>query len=302
MMGRSLSDYSCSLTNRLCILPQGVSRRRLFGAGGVSRLVIAMLISGQMMAADFASAAEAIGAVERIKSTSYGTPPGEARTAKQLNDPLVFKELLETLSFSALEANLLDGSVLTLGSSARVVLDEFVYDPSAAATGAVLGMTEGSLRFVSGNIPKEAFKVTTPLCTIAIRGTNFKVRVEGNGDTLVAVDDGAVVVTVASSGEDIVVNEGQSVEIRRTGSAAAPLDEVDFYDDDVLEVGNQIVDYGWGDEVIEEKGTDQADQASEEGEATGASGILIFTPLKPKSKESGGGKGGGDGGGEGGGD
>jgi hypothetical protein len=155
--------------------------------------VIAMLISGQMLVGGGAVAAELIGEVERVKSTSYGTAPGSGRVTKQLNDPLVFKELLETLSFSALEASLLDGSVLTLGASAKVVLDEFVYDASAPGAGAILDMAEGSLRFVSGNIPKEAFRVNTPVCTIAIRGTNFKVRVRANGDTLVAVDEGAVV-------------------------------------------------------------------------------------------------------------
>jgi hypothetical protein len=260
----------------------------LFGGAGVSRMALVAAMCGHMLiAANAAIAAEAIGEVERMKSTSYGTPPGASRIAKQLKDPLVFKELLETLSFSALEASLLDGSVLTLGASAKVVLDEFVYDPSAAKSGAILDMVEGSLRFVTGNIPKDAFRITTPVCTIAIRGTNFKVRVRGNGDTLVAVDEGAVAVTVATTGEEVIVNAGESVEIRRSGSASAPVDTVDFTDDEVKLVGNQIVDFGWG------------EPTSDEAEGNGA---IIFTPTKPKKKETDSGKdvGKGGGGGEGG--
>ncbi len=229
-----------------------------------------------------------IGAVTQVRSTAYGTPPSAPRAPVQIADPLVFKERLETLSFSALEANLNDGSVVTLGASAQVVLDEFVYDPGSATSGLLIDLGVGSLRFATGSMPKESFQLQTPTATLAIRGTNFRVRVRPNGDTLVVVDEGIVVVTVTSTGQIVEVRAGQSVEIKRTPVPPAPVKadddtggdpgtgeiipseggdqsgsptgiiidgrlyyhEIEYNPDLALDVGNPVVDHGWSNVAV----------------------------------------------------
>ena len=224
-------------------------------------------------------AAQPIGSVTDVRSTAYGTPPEAPRVAKQVADPLVFKEALETLSFSALLAGLNDGSVVTLGASARIVLDEFVYDPGSGATGLLINMSEGSLRFVTGAMKKESFQLQTPTATLAIRGTNFRVRVKPSGETLVSVDEGLVQVTLKSTGQVMEVGQGQSLEIklnsqpeeRGAGSKElfdlrtlfqpeGPLEReateitidgriyyqrIEFNPDFAADVGNPIIDLGW---------------------------------------------------------
>jgi hypothetical protein len=247
-------------------------------------LLSAALIAVLMAVGPVAPAwADAIGAVTEVRSTAYGTPPDAPRAPKAIDDPLVFKETLETLSFSALQANLNDGSVVTLGASARIVLDEFVYDPGSGASGLLIDMGAGSLRFVTGSMPKESFQLKTPTATLAVRGTNFKVRVRPNGDTLVVVEEGLVEVTLNTTGQTLEVRAGQSMEIKRIpgtlrtdeGSRDGgfnfdlrelfqPLEPkpeetptevtidgkrfyewIEFNPDLALDVGNPVVDQGW---------------------------------------------------------
>jgi len=245
------------------------------------KLTLAGMFSVLALLGDFGAAlAEPIGEVTQVRSTAYGTPPDSARAPKRIDDPVVFKERIETLSFSALEADLNDGSVVTLGASAQVVLDEFVYDPGAATNGLLINMAQGSLRFVTGDRPKESFRLQTPTATLAIRGTNFRVRVRPNGDTLIVVDEGLVLVTVVSTGQIVEVREGQSIEIKRfseqtrTTEGSESLfslenlfqkeevtepepnpgvlingrlyyDRIEYNPDFAFDVGNPVVDFGW---------------------------------------------------------
>ena len=197
-------------------------------------MIVAMALAASLVRAPVAMAAtipaQPIGSVTEVRSTAYGTPPESQRVAKQVADPLVFKEALETLSFSALLAGLNDGSVVTLGASARIVLDEFVYDPGSGATGLLINMSEGSLRFVTGAMKKESFQLQTPTATLAIRGTNFRVRVRPSGETLVSVDEGLVQVTVKSTGQVVEVGQGQSLEILLSSSPVDRTGGKDLFD------------------------------------------------------------------------
>ena len=69
---------------------------------------------------------------------------------------------------------LLDETVFTLGSGAKLVIDEFVYDPAAESGSMTTQITKGAFRFVSGKLAKsspKAMKVKLPSASISIRGT-----------------------------------------------------------------------------------------------------------------------------------
>jgi hypothetical protein len=75
-----------------------------------------------------------------------------------------------------------DGTRLTLGPNADVIIDDFVYNPNGGVNNAALRVTGGAMRLVAGAIERvggpQAVKVATPVGTIGIRGTDFFVEME----------------------------------------------------------------------------------------------------------------------------
>jgi hypothetical protein len=65
-------------------------------------------------------------------------------------------------------------------------------------------------------MPKGQTTIDTPTATMVLRGTNVKVLTDGS-DTLLVVDEGSVSVHNKQTGEDTVIEEGDSVQISSTG-------------------------------------------------------------------------------------
>lgn len=63
-----------------------------------------------------------------------------------------------------------DDSVLTLGSSSRLVIKKYLYSPESKRAESIYELADGKLRAVVGNAD---FKVTTPTAFSAARGTIF---------------------------------------------------------------------------------------------------------------------------------
>src|SRR5437868_2641055 len=69
-----------------------------------------------------------------------------------------------------------DGSSVTLGENARLVLDEFVLPEGGGAGNQVLRSIAGALRFVGGAVDQSkagATRIVTPIATMTVRGTEF---------------------------------------------------------------------------------------------------------------------------------
>jgi ferric-dicitrate binding protein FerR (iron transport regulator) len=90
----------------------------------------------------------------------------------------------------------------------------------------LLEIERGSVRGIFGALvggdDRERL-VTTPSAVLAVRGTDYGVEVEKDGDTSVAVFEGIVEVRdTAGVGEAVRVSAGQSVRIRRGRAAGRP--------------------------------------------------------------------------------
>ena len=112
----------------------------------------------------------AVGNASIVVRTVTGTIEDNVHKVK-LQDDLYHNELIETFEDSATEILFLDESTLSLGPNSSIVLDEFVYDPDPSNSSFVVTITEGALRFTSGVLPSDAYKIHTPVATIGIRGT-----------------------------------------------------------------------------------------------------------------------------------
>ena len=112
----------------------------------------------------------AVGNASIVVKTVTGTIDGNVQKVR-LQDDLYHNELLETFEESAAEVTFLDETIISMGPDSSLVLDQFVYDPDPSNSSFVVTVTEGALRFTSGVLPSDAYKINTPVATIGIRGT-----------------------------------------------------------------------------------------------------------------------------------
>jgi hypothetical protein len=83
---------------------------------------------------------------------------------------------LRTGPNARLQVTFHDGSSLTLGENANVVVDRFVFNPEKSSAQVALRATKGALRFAGGKIEQmhqKSIVVNTPEAALAVRGTHF---------------------------------------------------------------------------------------------------------------------------------
>ena len=113
-----------------------------------------------------------------------------------------------------------DETTMSVDPNSTMVIDDFVYDPENPTTGSMnANILEGNFSFVSGQIAKvgnDAMKVTTPVLTIGVRGTQVagKANTEGEDNEIVLLpnEDGTV-------GEIMIKNESGEVLLTKAYEA-----------------------------------------------------------------------------------
>ena len=133
-----------------------------------------------------------VGALAEVRQNVYGVPPEGPQAVKRKGDAVVFKETLETLEESSALIRFIDDSELSLGAKSKVVIDAFVFDPKNVKGNALIEISVGTLRFVTGEMPKGGVVIRTPTATLTLRGTDVVVHVHPDGTTDTTVHDGKV--------------------------------------------------------------------------------------------------------------
>ena len=178
--------------------------------------------------------ADPVGLVQRVQSAVYGTAPETSRTPKHRDDGVVTNELIETTQHAAIEIGFIDGSNLTIGAEARVKIDSFVFEGGEG--GAIVSLSRGAFRWVTGVMPKGGITMDTPTATITIRGTNLKLSVRANGDTLLGLEEGEIEIHAKGNNADATLAAGQSARVTAKGIEVI---------DEVVSVADEVVDEGW---------------------------------------------------------
>src|SRR5262245_13257201 len=115
--------------------------------------------------------AQTVGSVTRVQnSAQIGAKTATVGTSVQMNDEL------RTAANARLQITFRDGTLLTLGENARVVVDRYVFDPKESTGALALKTTTGAIRFATGQLGKMRNKdvtVTTSYAALAVRGTEF---------------------------------------------------------------------------------------------------------------------------------
>ncbi|MCC7050118.1 MAG: VCBS domain-containing protein [Alphaproteobacteria bacterium] len=116
-----------------------------------------------------------------------------------IDTPIYRNDVLQTGKGATVAVTFVDKTNFSLGEDARMVMNEFAYNPQTGAGNALLSVLQGSFSFVSGQVAKsgeDAIKVQMPTMTIGIRGTKVAGYAAAEGSesqvTLLQNDDGTV--------------------------------------------------------------------------------------------------------------
>lgn len=181
------------------------------------------MLAGGSNLASAAGEVAAIGVVDDVRNEAFGTIPGNQPARLVLDRPVHRDEHVKTGNDALLRVVFADSTTLLLGANSEMNLDRFIYSGTKGTGQAVIKMSSGIFRFVSGNIDKKGVAIVTPLATIGIRGTDFIVDVAPNGTTRVSVLSGLVEMQSLSGGSVVAIAPGQ-VGTFEAGQKAARLD------------------------------------------------------------------------------
>ncbi|QWG17271.1 FecR family protein [Bradyrhizobium sediminis] len=172
--------------------------QREFAAPAVRDITLKPI--GRIVAATGAVTIEPTSA--RVIQASTVSQAGQAKAG----DLVYLGDVVATGADGRVGINFTDGSSFNLSNSARMALDEFVYDPNGKSNSTLLSLTKGTITFVAGKIATTGdMKIDTPVATVGVRGTTPHVEIQ---------DDGTVKFST-------LIEEGKSKLTKKPGTPAA---------------------------------------------------------------------------------
>ncbi len=142
-----------------------------------------MGIAGSAFAGDLQ-----VGVVGAVSGTVEAASQGDQVRILKSGDPIYRDDRLNTASDAHLQILLMDETVLTLGPSGAMTVDEFEYDPSSADGKVKAKVIQGIFRVVSGKVAHkkpENMSVDLPAGSIGFRGTLVAGRSRGSQSLVV---------------------------------------------------------------------------------------------------------------------
>jgi hypothetical protein len=133
-----------------------------------------------------------------------------------VGDGLLRDETVRTGLASAARLVMADNTNLSLGPSATIKLDRTVFNDEHSYREIAVRLTTGAFRFVTGSSEKTAYKITTPLASIGVRGTILDILSQ-KGKTTVVLQEGASTVCTLSYQCIQLTQPGDTAIITSTG-------------------------------------------------------------------------------------
>ena len=115
---------------------------------------------------------------------------GSASSQISVGDGVLRDEIVRTGLDSAARLVMADSTNLSLGPSATIKLDRTVFNDEHTYRDIAIRLTTGAFRFVTGHSEKTAYKITTSVATIGVRGTILDILSQ-RGKTTVVLQEGA---------------------------------------------------------------------------------------------------------------
>src|SRR5919197_131068 len=106
--------------------------------------------------------------------------PGVGQT--KLGDLVYRGDVVQTGADGKIGITFTDGTAFNLSANARMVLNEFVYDPNGKSNSTFFSLSKGTFTFIAGKVAKTGdMKIDTPVATMGIRGTTPHVEISDDG-------------------------------------------------------------------------------------------------------------------------
>lgn len=185
---------------------------------GLSLLCALLLSAAAFTFVGATGAAAKVGVTSATDGDPLGKPPTEAERVLRVGIDVQANELITTKADDRAHLMFLDGTALTIGPDASIVIDKFVYNPNTKTGDLAITATKGVFRLVGGKISKtNPITITTPSSTIGIRGGvgilnvnsketisffifGFSMTVSANGRIETVTRPGSEVTTLFGSG------------------------------------------------------------------------------------------------------
>ncbi len=145
-----------------------------------------------------ASAADRAGVAERVQNDAFQSTVGIGFPVAQ-HDEVFQNAKVYTKEYGSMEVLLDDGTSLTVAPNSSVTIDEYVYAGRQSTGSLSLSLAKGAVRFVSGRMTSDSYKVTTQVATIGVRGTTFWLNERPDGNLEVWTLDGTVTAAPVNS-------------------------------------------------------------------------------------------------------
>jgi hypothetical protein len=170
-----------------------------------------------------ARAADAIAQLAKLRgvvtvSRAGADQPAAAGMALALHDTV------KTGAAARAQIHFADGSEVTLGENTVLVIDHFVFEPSAGSRSVVLSVLNGAVSAVATKSGDGAFdyQVRTPQGYSAVRGTKWIVAAQGDTTRMLVIN--GLVEVGGKLGNRVVCEAGETVTINAQKGLGEPSD------------------------------------------------------------------------------
>ncbi|MBF0214077.1 MAG: cadherin domain-containing protein, partial [Magnetococcales bacterium] len=127
---------------------------------------------------------EVVGTVAQFKGLAFANFESVKRSLAE-GSPLYQGDLIVTGREARLILKMRDDAVIALGPDSEFQIQEYQFAPKESSGNGVVHMSKGMVRFTSGKLAQlknQPFKVTTPVATLGVRGTEGFARLgDGKG-------------------------------------------------------------------------------------------------------------------------
>jgi hypothetical protein len=168
------------------------------------------------LAAQFALASETRVGEAVVIQNDVVRVAAEQTSQVNVGDNMLRDEVVRTGTDSAARFVMADSTNLSIGPSATIKLDRTVFNDEHSYRDIAIRLTTGAFRFVTGHSEKAAYKITTPLATIGVRGTILDILSQ-RGRTTVVLQEGAASVCTLSFQCIQLTQAGDTAVITATG-------------------------------------------------------------------------------------
>jgi hypothetical protein len=170
-----------------------------------------------------------VGAVDKVQAHVDATQTGQTRPLV-INSDIYFRDRCHSGEGARLQVTLKDGTQLTLGEHATLMVDEFIYDPSRSRGELSVSVIRGAFLYVGGRIEGvngATVQIHTPVGAIGLRGTTVWGGPIDNGYGVIVLNGQ---VTVTGRRGTVTLKQGQGTMVFGHGkpqrAAAWPADRM----------------------------------------------------------------------------